>query len=192
MVNEPEVSSVNYPKWIFLPIILVPVILFLPVLIPGKSLFWGITSIQFIPWHWAALQDIQQGIIPLWNSLNGLGAPLAANYQSALFYPPTWIILIAGWIGGITWLAWAHGLVIVLHLIWAGWGMKSLTAFLGLSPFPQLICGLAYGMCGYLTARGGFLTMVQAASWIPWILLAASQLASPFKQKSISANRTHH
>jgi hypothetical protein len=181
MADDTFKSKDRYPKWIFIPLFLAPVILFLPVLLPGKSLFWGITSLQFIPWHWAALNDIQQGILPLWNPLNGLGAPLAANYQSALFYPPTWLVLIAGWVGGITWLAWAHGLLIVLHLMWAGWGMKSLTAYLGVSQIPQLICGLAYGLCGYMVARGGFLTMVQAASWIPWILLAASQIACPIK-----------
>ncbi|MEI8130838.1 MAG: YfhO family protein [Leptolinea sp.] len=189
MVNDPKPAGCEYSKWIYLPLILAPLILFLPALIPGKSLFWGITSIQFIPWHWAALKDIQQGVFPLWNSLNGLGAPLAANYQSALFYPPTWLVLIAGWIGGITWMAWAHGLLIVLHLIWAGWGMKSLTAYLGISPIPQVICGLAYGMCGYLVARGEFLSMVQASSWIPWILLAASQLAVPIKQANLEGSK---
>jgi len=189
MASDSKPAANEYSRWIYLPLILAPIILFFPALIPGKSLFWGITSIQFIPWHWAALKDIQLGVLPLWNPLNGLGAPLAANYQSALFYPPTWLVLIAGWVGGITWMAWAHGLLIVLHLIWAGWGMKSLTAYLGISPIPQVICGLAYGMCGYLVARGEFLSMVQTASWIPWILLAASQLAVPFKQANLNGSK---
>lgn len=189
MERESKSTISEYPKWIYLLLILVPMLLLFPVLLPGKSLFWGITSIQFIPWHWTALKDIQQGVFPLWNNLNGFGAPLAANYQSALFYPPTWLVLIAGWAGGITWMAWAHGLLIVLHLIWAGWGMKSLTAYLGISPIPQLICGLSYEMCGYLTARGGFMTMVQAASWIPWVLLAASQLAAPIMQIPINGTK---
>ncbi len=169
------------PWWVFLPIIAAPVLLFLPALWPGRSLFWGITSIQFIPWHWEALRSLQAGEIPLWNTLNGMGAPLAANYQSALFYPPTWLTLLAGWLGGLQGMSWSHGLLIVLHLIWAGWGMKKLTEFLGLSPIPQVICGLSYSLCGYLVARGSFLTMVQAASWIPWILYAASQFAMPVR-----------
>ncbi|HEX7555134.1 MAG TPA: hypothetical protein VF338_00815, partial [Leptolinea sp.] len=188
MENEKSIMRKEYPKWIYLPIFLAPIILYLPALLPGKSLFWGITSLQFIPWHWEALQAIQAGVLPLWNPLNGLGAPLAANYQSALFYPPTWLVLIAGWLGGITWMAWAHGLLIVLHLIWAGWGMKSLTEYLGVSPIPQIICGLSFGLCGYLVARGGFLTMVQAASWIPWILLAASHIAAPIRLQAFETS----
>lgn len=176
-------------NWLNLILVLPPIILFLPVLIPGKALFWGITSLQFIPWHWAALQDIQQGILPLWNDMNGFGAPLAANYQSAIYYPPTWIVFIAGWLGGITWMAWAHGVLVVIHLIWAGWGMKTLVAKLGLSIFPQTICGLSFALCGYLTARGGFLTMIQAASWVPWILAAASSIAAPIRMNSPSTKR---
>lgn len=170
------------PRWFFAPLIIAPILLFLPALLPGRSLFWGIISIQFVPWHWEALRLIRAGEFPLWNIWNGMGAPLAANYQSALYYPPTWLTLLFGWIGGIQWMGWSHGLLVVLHLIWAGWGMQKLIKSLGFSLFPQLICGLAYGLCGYIVARGSFLTMVQAASWIPWILLAASHFASPVRQ----------
>ncbi len=167
--------------WIDLPLVVSPVILFINALIPGKTLYWGIISLQFIPWHWEALRLLQTGELPLWNLWNGMGAPLLANYQSALLYPPTWLVLLAGWIGGIAWMAWSHGLLIVLHLVWAGLGMRRLAGFMGMKPFPQILCGLAYGLCGYLVARGSFLTMVQSASWVPWILLAASRFSIPVK-----------
>jgi len=189
MESNKQKAGELYPWWVFLPIVAAPVMLFLPALWPGNSLFWGIISIQFIPWHWEALRSLQAGEIPLWNTLNGMGAPLAANYQSALFYPPTWITLLAGWLGGLQGMSWSHGLLIVLHLIWAGWGMKKLTEFIGLSPIPQVICGLSYSLCGYLVARGSFLTMVQAAAWIPWILYAASQIAIPVR-RSQSINKS--
>ncbi|NLF51799.1 MAG: YfhO family protein [Leptolinea sp.] len=176
-------------RWIDLPLILAPIILLFHVLIPGKTLYWGIMSLQFIPWHWEALRILQAGGLPLWNQWNGMGAPLLANYQSALVYPPTWLVLFAGWVGGIQWMAWSHGLLVVLHLVWAGLGMRRLTDFLGFRPFSQVVCGLGYGLSGYLVARGSFLTMIQAASWIPWILLAASQFAMPIKKRE-SGNLT--
>ncbi len=179
------------PRWFFAPLLIAPILVLLPALLPGRALFWGITSIQFVPWHWEALRLIRAGELPLWNIWNGMGAPLAANYQSALYYPPTWLTLLAGWIGGIQWMAWSHGLLIVLHLIWAGWGMQKLVKSLGFSPFPQLICGLAYSLCEYLVARGSFLTMVQAAAWIPWILLAASHFAAPIHQTSVNERYLH-
>jgi hypothetical protein len=181
MANNIKPSTGNFPWWGYVPVYLSPVLLFLPAQIPGKSLFWGITSLQFIPWHWEALRSLQAGELPLWNIWNGMGAPLAANYQSALFYPPTWLTLLAGWIGGIQWMAWSHGLLIVLHLVWAGTGMSKLAARMGLSPVPQIICGISYSLCGYFIGRGSFLTMVQAAAWIPWVILAASNFAMPLK-----------
>ncbi len=181
MSHDDQNISQNFPWWGYLPVYIAPALLFLKALIPGKALFWGITSIQFIPWHWEALRSLQGGELPLWNIWNGMGAPLAANYQSALFYPPTWITLLAGWVGGLEWMAWSHGVLIVLHLVWAGVGMAKLMKRLGLSPIPQVICGLSYSLCGYLIGRGSFLTMVQAASWIPWVVLAASRIASPVK-----------
>lgn len=183
MVSKGKEMDEKSSRWVYAPIILAPIILFLPVLIPGKALFWGITSIQFIPWHWEALRTLQNGELPLWNIWNGMGAPLAANYQSAVFYPPTWLTLLAGWLGGLQAMAWSHGLLIVLHLIWAGWGMKKLSEFLGLHPIPQAICGLSFSLCGYFTARSSFLTMVQAAAWLPWIILAASRIAAPIRNE---------
>ncbi len=181
MKNNSDVWFANHKHWIDLPVILAPVILMFRALIPGNMMYWGIISLQFIPWHWEALRNLEAGELPLWNIWNGMGAPLLANYQSALLYPPTWLVLIVGWIGGFQWLAWSHGLLIVLHLIWAGLGMRRLVGLLGAGPIPQVICGIAYGLCGYIIARGSFITMVQAASWIPWILLAASQFSIPIK-----------
>lgn len=181
MKSNGRQTSSGFPWWGYLPVYMAPFLLFLPALMPGKALFWGITSLQFVPWHWEALRSLLAGELPLWNIWNGMGAPLAANYQSALFYPPTWLTLLAGWAGGIQAMAWSHGLLIVLHLVWAGEGMKRLTARLGLSPIPQIICALAYSLCGYLVARGSFLTMIQAAAWIPWIILAASRFGAPVR-----------
>ncbi len=181
MFHKDKLSTHNFPWWGYLPLYISPVLLFLPALMPGRALFWGITSIQFVPWHWEALRSLQAGELPLWNIWNGMGAPLAANYQSAVFYPPTWLTLLAGWVGGLEWMAWSHGVLIVLHLIWAGIGMSKIMKQLGLSPIPQVICGLAFSLCGYFIGRGSFLTMVQAAAWIPWVVLAANQIASPVK-----------
>ena len=75
----------------YLPVILGPFILFAGPLIKGQTLFWGLPALQFIPWQSYATQQIVNGMVPLWNPLNGMGAPFLANYQLALFYPPTWL-----------------------------------------------------------------------------------------------------
>lgn len=40
---------------------------------------------QFVPWIEFARVELTNGRLPLWNPFNGAGAPLLANYQSAVF-----------------------------------------------------------------------------------------------------------
>ncbi len=155
-----------------LPILLVilgPLILFGPMLLRGEALFWGTPLLQFVPWREYAFQILSQGQLPLWNPQLGMGAPLLANYQSALLYPPNYLLLITG-------TAWGHGLLVALHLMWAGIGMATLTRQLGLGSLGQSVSALAFGLSGYLVARGGFLSINAAAAWLPWVLLAVDLL----------------
>ena len=73
-----------------------PLLLFGPMLIQGRVLFWGTPLLQFVPWHRFALDVLREGAFPLWNPLLGMGAPLLANHQSALLYPPNWLLALLG------------------------------------------------------------------------------------------------
>jgi hypothetical protein len=165
----------------FLPVILTPFILFAGPLITGQTLFWGLPALQFVPWQSYAFQQISQGILPLWNPLNGMGTPLMANYQLALFYPPTWFGYIFAAIGGTSALAWVQTLLIPLHLVWAGIGMILLSRRLGFNILAQTISGLCFAMSGYFVARSGFYSMIWAAAWLPWIIWSASAISMPVK-----------
>ena len=163
----------------YLPVVLAPLILLAPVYLSGGALFWGTPSLQFVAWQSWAWKTLLAGHLPLWNPLLGMGAPLLANYQSALFYPPNWISLGLYIAGGVPSMAWGLSLLLAFHLILAGLGAAVLARALGLSALGQTVCGLAFGMCGYLVARGGFVSMVDAAAWLPWILWAALKLSRP-------------
>ena len=63
-------------------------------LLLGEVIFWGTPSLQFYPWRELAFSELRQGRLPLWNALVGNGAPLLANYQTAVFYPPNWLNLL--------------------------------------------------------------------------------------------------
>ncbi len=149
-------------------VILGPLILFGPMLIRGQALFWGTPVLQFVPWRTYAFETVRQGFLPLWNPLLGMGAPLFANYQVALLYPPNILLYLVGPI-------WGHGLLVTLHLIWAGLGMVVLARRLGLGMLARGIAGMAFSLSGYLVARSGFLSINAAAAWLPWIILAADR-----------------
>ncbi len=159
-------------RWLqILIFVLGPAVLFGPMLFAGRALFWGTPLLQFAPWRELGMSQLRAGFLPLWNPLLGMGAPLLANYQSAFFYPPNWILLITG-------SAWGQTLLVALHLIWSALGMAYLTRRLEIGWFGQTVAGLAYGMSGYLVARAGFLSINAAAAWLPWILAASDRLAT--------------
>jgi len=157
-------------------VVLAPFILLAPVWLAGKALYWGTPSTQFIPWWWQAWQTLRSGELPLWNPLLGMGAPLLANYQSALFYPPNWLYFLLAAVGGLPWMAWGQAFLVAAHLAWAGWGMLLLVRRLGLSELAQVVGGLAFSLSGYLVARAHFLSINTAVAWLPWVLLAAFDL----------------
>lgn len=140
-------------------------------------IFWGLPMLQFYPWHWIARQDILAGYLPLWNTTLGMGAPLLANAQSALLYPPNWLLLILPLDLGQGWL-------MVAHLLLAGVGMARLSRALGIGWLGQTVAGLAFMLSGYLVARAGFVSINAAVAWLPWIILAGESAWK--KQKMFS------
>jgi hypothetical protein len=157
----------------FLPFCVValgPLALFLPDFIRGRALFWGTPMLQFIPWRVYALELLRMGDLPLWNDMLGMGAPLLANYQSALTYPPNALLLLTG-------PAWGQGLLVMVHLIWAGLGVVVLARQLKLNPLGQSVAGISFSLSGYLMARAGFLSINATAAWLPWVILAVDRLS---------------
>lgn len=153
----------------YFPIFLAPIILFSPALFTNRALFWGTPILQYIPWRILAWEQIKTGVLPLWNPLSGMGAPLLANYQLGLFYPPNWIYLLSVAWGGMPALAWSQGLVIVIHLIIAALGMVRIAKLLKLGVLAQTVAGLAFSLSGYLVMRASFLSMNATLAWLPWI-----------------------
>jgi hypothetical protein len=135
-------------------------------LLLGEVFFWGLPALQFVPWRDAAFELLRADQLPLWTSYNGAGAPLLANYQSALLYP-------ASWLGLFLPLAWSMSLTAVAHLALAGGGMWALTGRLGAPALGRALSALAFGLTSYLVARLGTYPMIQAAAWLPWLVWAA-------------------
>lgn len=153
-----------------------PFSLFLIPLIKGNVIFWGTAALQFIPWRAYGFALLEQGIFPFWNPLNGMGAPLFANYQTAFLYPLSWILYPFYRIGGVPALAWGFTLLVPIHLGLAGVGTALLLRELGIKPRGQLVAGLAFGLCGYFVARASFFSMIWAGAWLPWLIWAVERV----------------
>ncbi len=155
-------------NWPELLVSLWPLLYFWPLVLGTHRLFWGLPLLQFVPWRVLVRDALLAGHLPLWTDALGMGAPLLANLQSAVFYPPNFLALLLP-------PDYVVGLLAVLHLSFGGLGMVRLARHLGLPPFAAAIAGLAFGFSDYFVARLWFITINNAAAWLPWLVLAADK-----------------
>ncbi len=141
-----------------------PVALLWQPLLAGEAFFWGTPLLQFVPWQQLAADIWRSGHLPLWNPLVGCGAPLAANYQTAAFYPLNALHLLLPAEIALSWTT-------ALHLGLAGWGMYRWGRAVGLDRFPASIGAMALQGSGFLVGRVAlFPSITVTFPWIPiWL-----------------------
>ncbi len=172
--------KLNYPVLIC---VFMPVLIFGRLILNGETLFWGTPLLQYIPWQSAMFTDVLDGTFPWWNPRNGLGAPLIANYQSAFFYPSTWVLFIFFLIGKVPGLASGNTVIICLHLMLAGIGMVCFVKTLGMSAKAQALAAMSFSLSGYMIARINFFPIILTLTWFPWILFSIEKLILSYQQK---------
>ncbi|MBI2863997.1 MAG: YfhO family protein [Chloroflexi bacterium] len=147
-------------------------LLFWKLVFTGDVLHWGTPLLQFFPWRKFAVESYLAGQVPLWNPYLGNGTPLAANLQSAVFYPLNVIFLFFS-------IEKAMGYSVVLHVGLAGIFMYVFGRVLGLSRFASFVSGLSYAFGGFLISRAEFLSMTSASAWLPLELALAEAALRP-------------
>lgn len=138
---------------------------------PDGTLMTGDAMHQFEPWlQYAADAFARSGRIPLWKDSNLCGAPLLANAQSALLWPPN---LIAILLGSPAWfLAW----MAMAKFATAALGACLLARHLGVSALGSFLSGAVF-------AFGGFQVLnllhphSNVSALLPWLLLCADRAA---------------
>jgi len=142
------------------PLVIFPLLLLWRPLFAGEAFFWGTPLLQFVPWQRMAAEMWRAGSLPLWNPLAGCGAPLAANYQTAPFYPLNALYLLLPAEIALSWTS-------ALHLALTGWGMYNWARAVGLDRFPALIGALSLSGSGFLVARVALFPSI--AFTFPWL-----------------------
>lgn len=157
-------------RWVPLVVICgLPLVLFWKLILGGRVLYWGTPVLQFYPWRQVAVEMVRAGAVPLWNHYLGNGAPLVANLQSAVFYPPNLIYLLVP-------VERAMGYSVVMHVALAGLFMYLYARSIALSRFASLVAALSYMFSGFLISRLGFLSMANGAAWLPLFFFLAERL----------------
>ena len=98
--------------------------------------------------------------------------PFAADIQSGLYYPLNWLFWLAG---QVTYEK--LEMLAVVHYWLAAAFSYALARSLGLGRWPGIIAGVLYAFSGFAVSHLGHLPMLEAATWLPLVLLAVNQAA---------------
>jgi hypothetical protein len=138
---------------------------FWPILFGGRALWYGDIGLYFAPLLHFQRESLLSGQIPLWNPLILGGTPFVGNPQSWPLHPSSLLL----------WVFSAErtvGLIGALHCLWAMLGMVLFLRRTGAGPWGAALGALAFGLSGALVSKCQFPNMVQAASFLPWLLWA--------------------
>jgi hypothetical protein len=120
---------------------------------------------QMIPWTKLNWDSVHHGFLPLWNPYNGLGLPLAFNWQSAAFGVPSLV-------GYLFPVRYAYTVGIIATLLIAGTGAYVLGRVLRLGFLGAIAVATVFELSGPLIAWLGY-PQAQAMSWGGWLFAAA-------------------
>lgn len=137
--------------------------------VPQNSLISDLI-IQNYPWKRFILQSVQKGEIPLWNPYLFAGAPFLAAGQHSAYYPFSLLFLILP-------LATAYGWFTVSQLWLAGVMMYILGRTVGLRRAGAALAGLIYQGCGFMLVSAAVFPMIIAAAvWLPLLMAAIEKV----------------
>ena len=159
-------------------------------LLAGWVLANGDLHTYFFPYWAAAARALKSGQLPLWNAYLFGGAPLLANSQAGIFYPPNWLLWLCS-ASSLAGVARALHWSVLLHLALAAFSAYVLARRLGVSPWGAVLSALLYAGSGFLGLHVEHLNQLQGLAWLPLVLLPgvpirASALNSGEKRVSIA------
>jgi hypothetical protein len=122
-----------------------------------------------LPYRVQVTEALRRLHLPEWDPFRFAGAPLLANAQAGVLYPPHWLLL------GLK-PDRAQDVSLVLHLALAGIGtFLFATRALRCSPAAGAVAGMAFAAGGFVHGNLALVEQVESLAWLPWVLLATDR-----------------
>lgn len=151
-------------------LLLLTVFYFWPQIVEGRVLYWGDIGLYFAPMQDFLRTNLREGRLPLWNPLILCGTPYVGNPQTWPLYPVTALLPFVS-------ASYFLNLTVALHIWLAGIGTYLFARrALSFGRGAALLSALTFMFGGQLVSKEQFPNMVQAAAWLPWVLLCLDRL----------------
>lgn len=179
-----------------LALVLLPLLYFFPAVLGKVTLAPGDGWTQILGIRVLIGQILAGGEWPLWNPYIFAGMPLLAAIQPGALYPPTWLFAVLS-------PQWAMNLLVLTTYHLALIGTYLFARRIGINRVGAVVAGTTFTFGGFMVAHLGHTNRINAAAWLPWILLAVescwancqfasfatSEFATEPAQKNLSRNR---
>jgi hypothetical protein len=139
---------------------LVPTLLFGDILFGRASFYIRDLAHYSYPARKVLREIILSGHFPYWNPFLSAGQPMAANPVYAVFYPPSWLILLPDYHR-------AFQVLILLHVYIALFGMYALLRSMRLGRPAAVFGALSFGIGGLMISLTNVLPILFATAWLP-------------------------
>ena len=130
------------------------------ILVFRDAAYWHLNTLQWTVEQW------QNGSVPLWNDLHGLGINWVGQGTTTVFYPGTWLLAVP-----VGHFSQRYTMLIVLHLLWCGWGMYRLARRMDIQPTAAWFAALTFALSGPVLSLHGNWPFLIGATWLPWAMI---------------------
>lgn len=141
---------------------------YVPGSFPNKAQYFDVLR-QLYPWKTIVVSSLKNLQIPLWNPYSFSGAPLLANFQSAVFYPLNIIYLLLSQIK-----AWSF--LIILQPFLTAFFTYFYARKIGLDKLGAIFTGTSFAFSSFMTVWLEYNTIDQVILWLPLLLLSIEKL----------------
>jgi hypothetical protein len=164
--NRPTKTTVD--RWpIFGPLILLAMTLvcyWTPMTSGGTSILWDAADYYQVVQNYLS-QELHAGRIPFWSPYPWSGYPFLADPQVGAWYPLNWPFFLIGVSPRMLVVEhWLHSLLACLGAYFLAWRLLRHRK-------AAVLAGLCYGLSGFFVEHSSHTTILQAAAWMPWLLL---------------------
>lgn len=141
---------------------------YIPGSYPTKDQYFDVIR-QMYPWRTFTTEILKSREVPLWNPYNFAGAPLLANFQSAVFYPLNALYLILPQI--ISWTV-----LVMLQPILAGIFTYFFAREIGVGKLGSFLSAIAFSYSLFMTVFIEYNTVGHTILWLPLSLFLLEKL----------------
>ncbi len=150
---------------------------YVPGSFPNKAQYFDVLR-QLYPWKTLVIDALTNLQLPLWNPYNFSGAPLLANFQSAVFYPLNIAYLLTAKLS-----AWI--MLVMLQPLLAGLFTYLYARKINLGKLGAIFAASAFAFSLFMTVWFEYNTIDQVILWLPLLLLAIEKLLEKREKKWI-------